>query len=426
MDQLTLLPYYEDMEEYNTNLNDKLKRLNIIMKLNNEQILSILSDYSNKDIKLRAVVKDGKIIGLRKVINDDRKKVEIIKCNSVKENIGNLYHLIHGSTNVINLGPLDYRLNLINYKPVIDNDNIENISKLRDIVKIVEFIIFNNNRNKDKDRDNNFLDIGIKYDKDKVIQKFPQCQEILESLKPIGHKEDLIDWKWMEFIRSFNNIKWMKKLFIQGYRPNDAYSMLYTGRVDPGMIVEKNKDKDDTGNFKEVAVYNSSDSGPTSPIISNSSKSSISSHNTFSRSVTNSSNTTPEKEREREVKEVKEIKRKSFKEYQMAKKLEKPKGTDEIKVMKRKREEEQEEQEEQEEKTGNNNEIKKIPKGPKINELELVKSYQKKYIEYYKLYQILGNVDISNIENEDKINLDIKKLIDMQNELEEIRWKLIT
>lgn len=483
---LTLLPLSRD-EEGDGNHDGELKRLNLIMKLNNEQIMSLLKSYASDNIKLRAVVKDGKVVGFRMVnegVLEERKKVEIIKCNSIKENVGSLYHKISNGGNAVNLGQLDYRMSLINHKPNVTEDDIKEVTRFREVVKIVEFVASHVD-----DEEFKISNSGLTYNTRIVLKEFGgnreqiiKTRELLNKLKPMDEGNcDTIAWKWLKLLRSFNNKQWIKQLFMEGYRPNDTYAMLYSGYVDPDLISKRQNSTDnDSRRVSDVesAVY--SDSGPTSPLINTtsakSSVSSISNNSPFSRSNSNSSgsrHTTPAEDEKDEVKEVKKTKR-SFKEYQLSKGISaasasatpEPQQASNHHVKKaaddRKRKigmvqaSEDGNDDRKNSKNGGNNhnhnnnnnncdssnngnvDLGKIPKGPKgpkkakpnADETELVKQYQGIYVEYFKLYENLKGVETRSLGNdEDKIhaiNGKIKKLIDMQNELERLRFMLVT
>ncbi|KAG0683814.1 hypothetical protein C6P40_005312 [Pichia californica] len=360
----TLLPFRGD-----TNLEqedaDSLIGMNIIMKLSNEQIFSLLGAYSSQKVKLRAVVKDGKINGLRiaPLENGSSKMVEIVKCNLVKETNGIVYHKVNqskGSSYAVNLGPLDYRLNLINYKPNMNTDQITNVTNYNNIVKIIECIATCFGKDGNSDRNGLYYDSKIIFntlirEKQFTLDDEENIYKLLKFLKPFNNQNDnIIDWKWFKMIRSFDSNKFLKKLFQEGYRSNDSYTMIYSGRIDPDMIIEKSKNIKKINNNKESAIYIDT-SEPTSPnsairSASTSSKSRTNSDNsTFSRSesvsTSESRHTTPpseEKDKEKtyreslikveeeevkkeekqheKVKEVKKTKR-SFKEYRLAKGL---------------------------------------------------------------------------------------------------------
>lgn len=508
----TLLPFRDNahLEE-----EDNLIGMNVIMKLNNEQLISLLGAYTSDKVKLKVVVKDGKINGLRivpiKGITPSSQKVEIVKCNLVKETNGIIYHDVYQNSNkpyAVNLGPLDYRLNLINYKPNSTQENLKNIQKFNNLVKIIQCIADNVSSEDKSDR------IGLYYDQRKIlniltgkngqfkIAEIKYVENLLNILKPTNKNNDndyIIEWKWFKMIRSFRYTKFLKKLFQEGYRSSDSYLMIYSGRIDPNMMKPKIKDKiKDKELDKDKVLYNDT-STPTSPnIVSKSAttttKSRTNSDNsTFSRSTSLSTNasrhTTPpieEKDKEKavdikskdisskgEVKEIKKTKR-SFKEYQLAKGLNsassstpaspivKTKSTTDEKIKlpcynddkiipsKRKIEAVDNNNNNNTHKdlgkdsnmiSTNDQEIKKvfnpskIPKGPRYripdndtDATELVKSYQTKYLKYYKLYQKLKKFEFNNQTmtktNIEDINKLIFNLVEMQNELESIKWRL--
>lgn len=506
----TLLPFRDNahLEE-----EDNLISMNILMKLNNEQLLSLLGAYTSDNVKLKVVVKDGKINGLRivpiKGIKPSSQKVEIVKCNLVKETNGIIYHDVNQNSNksyAVNLGPLDYRLNLINYKPNSNQENLKNIQKYNNLVKIIQCVADNVSADDKSDR------IGLYYDERKILKFLTEKDE---QLKLIGRKEienllnilkpnntnnttttntnnNIIEWKWFKMIRSFKYTKFLKKLFQEGYRSSDSYLMIYSGRIDPNLMKQKTKGKIKNKELeKDNAIYNDT-STPTSPnIVSKSatttSKSRTNSDNsTFSRSTSlstsESRHTTPpveekdkNKDKEKsidiksndiinkeETKEIKKTKR-SFKEYQLAKGLNsassstpaspiiKAKSTldektksplyNEDKIIPSKRKIEEVELNDNKKISNNDKEIKKVfnpdklPKGPRYHipdndteATELVKSYQTKYLKYYKLYQKLKTFELNNQTmiktNIEDINKLIFNLIEMQNELESIKWRL--
>lgn len=560
----TLLPFRGDLDnEVEDADNFNFKGMNIILKLNTEQIFALLGSYSSNKVKLRAVIKDGKINGLRIVHNPDtsttesvtQKKVEIIKCNLVKETNGTIYHKIHkgsiadkGDSYAVNLGQLDYRLNLINYKPNITSENVENVTKFRNIVKIIEFIAQTIGPNGESDR------TGLYYDqkdilgqliKEKIfsIEDKNEILGIFNLLKPMEKENtDMVEWKWFKLIRSFTSTKWIKKLFQEGYRSNDSYSMIYSGRVDNDMIRKKSKTDNvkNKKNSKEEVIY-IEESEPTSPISnynsqqsnptasSASSKSSESSnHSTFSRSssveTSESRHTTPpipeesidevleakseeegddlkqgtmvgsktSKEDSKDFKASKEVEdvitettkttkpskeirktTRSFKEYRLSKGLNSAnsstpasplivdKTTEErtfssnsvdsnasvtIKSIPRKRKIENEGRDSVKEKEFNRlsqepepKKLNVLPKGPRSAQkliendkeaVDLINIFQNKYVIYHILYQKLRNRAVVNEEGNARekdlmdINKSMTELVELHNELENIKWRL--
>jgi hypothetical protein len=379
----TLLPYGGDLTNNGGEMggfpvaSEGLRRMNVIMKLNNEQIFSLLSAYASEKVQIRAVVKNGKVIGLRKVsqeIND--KKVEIVKCNAVKESIGHIYHPIKEKSCAVNMGPLDYRLNFINYKPSVTEPDIDNVKAFWERIRLIEAVASLAQGDDDK-----CTNVGVKYNLADVLRAVDGkigsslAEEQLKALAPKGNEDQhIVAWNWLKLVKSFDSPRWMKRLYIEGYRPNDPYTMLYTGCIDKELLRDKETEpepepepereldieiipvkepkkekvkekKTKVESIDEIAVY--SDSGSPSPIDKRqvgSEKSSVSSlTSTFSGSNSESSgsrNTTPEeKERDqRQEKEVKEkekekvvneihskepiaMKKRSFKEYQLSKGL---------------------------------------------------------------------------------------------------------
>ena len=476
----TLLPLRDDMEK-NIPTVEGLTGMNIIMKLSSEQIFALLSSYASDKVKLRVVIKDGKINGLRVVSNTEdldvpsgsaasSKKVEIIKCNIVKETNGTIYHNVkknaaNDPSYAVNMGTLDYRLNLINYKPTVSEENVSEVAKFRKLVKIVECIA---STVVAEGRSNS---VGMFYNAQEVVEilakekplsgpERKEINEIMETLKPRGglkHGEDIVEWKWFRLVRSFNSTRWMKKLFQEGYRSNDAYTMLYSGRVDADMVCEKSKVVKAEPGYVDKST-------PTSPATS--SKSSVvSSHNTsYSRSNSASTSesrnsTPPEKEEVKEVKEVNEIKevkgvkevkdlkktKRSFKEYRLAKGLESgtpsTPASPQITVgnggttvpAKRKMEPEETSTEASVEPATTEGPETKVPRVPRLHvpetdaeAAELVKTYQSRYGAYFRLYQELKGVEVGADARFDveKTNGAITELVEMQNELESIRWRL--
>lgn len=417
---ITLLPNLGDTPS--TNPQEKLKRLNIIMKLSNLQILKILGDVNNSRIKIKIVLKDGKIIGFRK-INEDG-KVEVIKCNSVKENIGNLYYKIDKFG--VNMGALDYRLNLVNYKPEIKKTDIENIENLRFKVRIIEYIMKSNP---------SITNSGIKFKEKEVISKFPpHYGPIIKEFK------ESIDWKWMKYMKQLNDPSWLKKLYIQGYRPNDVFTMIHTGIINKESITEKEP-------AIEEEQYD---------VDIDSNDESTSKSRTFSRTRVDSSSTSTSTSPDvKDVKEIKKIiRRKSFKEYQMEKlnnsKRNNEDSSDENATLKKpciKEEVEQPEKIETPSKPTVRSPVKNIPRQPKgldsskslpakpiptkpqsqVTPKELIIEYQSKYKDYYRLYQELKGIEIKPTitkQERDTLNIKISKLVNLHNELESIRFRL--
>lgn len=498
----TLLPYRGDMEDHREE-EESLTGMNIIMKLNSEQIFALLSSYASDKVKLRVVFKDGKINGLRVVPNSDDsdstsasiaqpKKVEIIKCNTVKETNGTIYHTLGKSdaeepAYAVNMGVLDYRLNLINYKPSVNQENVSEVAKFSKLVKIVECIASNVGS---EGRSNNK---GIFYNPRNVVEILirekqfgnadrSEIKLLMASLRPRGvehveeeKEEDLIEWKWFKLVRSFSCTKWMKRLFQEGYRSNDAYTMIYSGRVDPDMVCEKSKEKRETMADSSYVEKTTPTQTPTSAATSFSSSSSaptsskssvISNHSTSSCSRSNSVSTNESRhlspppvvvEKPKEVVENAETKKtkRSFKEYRLAKGLNS--GTPSTPASpvisthsptaaastvakpvpaKRRRDVEEPHADGPTKKktsggSGDTASVK-LPKGPRsrmpetdIKAAELVKTYQGRYSTYYKLYQELKSLDIGEASRDvEKTNRSICRLVDMQNELEMIRWRL--
>lgn len=433
-----LLPFRENLLSREDEDNE-FSKMNVILKLNNDQLLGLLNSYSSDNSKLRAVVKDGKIIGLKIINLNDNKKINIVKCNSVKENNGYLYHNIQKSNYSVNFGLLDYKLTLINYKPNIslNNKNLENILKLRNIVKIIEILIKNINNYKII---KNGIEVDLSQFENDILDNFNNDKEILKYTKLLVTKfegKEIIEWKWLKFIRGFNNNKWIKRLFQDGYRRNDNFTMIYSGLIDPDMITEKKYDSNANNCNKSLSQslsFTESES-PKSPASKNSasSKSSFSS-NTFSRNNSEGSgNTTPEKRDENN--EVKKVK-KSFKEYiAQARELNEinkssnitsdtDTSTEQNNTQIKKRDNVEIGKD-----NSNERETKRIKKinsnnssnSSSSNLNNIVKKYQNMYQNYLKLYKNLKNVEVSSNSKIDNINKDLKTLIDMHNELQDLR-----
>lgn len=411
----TLLPYASDINGLGGNSGEDPKRMNVIMKVNNEQILSLLSGYASRKVSIRAVVKNGRIVGLRKVLispspsSDVKdKKVEIVRCNTIKESIGSLYHDIEGDGKyAVNMGPLDYRMNMINYKPILNEEDVKSIRSFKERVELIKAVTMQASKDESKcTRD------GIRYSLEELKKDGYYRGDFanLCDLTPEGKSgESIIDWKWIKFIKGFDTREWMKRLYIEGYRPNDAYTMLYTGRVDRELIKDKSNDED-------IAVY--SDSGDSSSVEERegrSEKSSMSSiGTTFSRdSRSRSRDTTPEKEKLKEVKEAKEakeakeisepkvtVKKRSFKEYQMSKASASVSASPAPVIMI----------------TEPSVPFKKVKR---VADEEMVGEYENKYSKYRKLYNRLREWEVKGVE-ERQVNECISRLLRLHNELVEM------
>lgn len=470
---MTLLPFRGDMEK-NIPAEESLTGMNIIMKLNNEQIFALLSSYASDKVKLRVVIKDGKINGLRVVSKvgavdapsgsaASSKKVEIIKCNIVKETNGTIYHTLKQKTAkdpayAVNMGTLDYRLNLINYKPTVSEENVHEVANFSKLVKIVECIASTVGAG---GRSNS---VGVFYDAREVVDiltkgkhfsvaENKEINEIMKMLKPrdaLQQGEDIVEWKWFRLTRSFDSTRWMKKLFQEGYRSKDAYTMLYSGRVDADMVCEKSKMAKAEPGYADKSTPPSPATSSKSSVISSHSRS-YSRSNSVSTSESRHS-TPPGKEDAKDVKEVKDAKevkdlkktKRSFKEYRLAKGLDSgtpsTPASPQIAVAavpaKRKMEPEETALEASVETAGTvEGPATKVARGPrwKVPETdaeaaELVRTYQRRYGVYFRLYQELKNVEMGGGEEGgpdlERTNGAITELVEMQNELESIRWGL--
>lgn len=373
-----LLPNVDDVSL------DGLKRMNVIMKVNNEQIFSLLSSYTCDNSKISVVVKDGKIVGFKKINknNDNNKKVEIVKSNVVKESTGTIYHNIGGNKSV-NLGMLDYRLNLINYKPKIEDKDIENVKQFELIVKVLSVVIKNIEK---ETRD------GIVCKTDDVMREFPGNHDEVKKVFDKIMSNGIIKWEWFKLIRNFKNRQWMKQLLIEGYRPNDAYMMIYSGKVSEELQRGKEPGQNQQIN-DDLAVF--TESGSTTPIDNVSSKTSVSSINSqFSRVGSVNSR---ESSYERDEKSEKEEKIERNERSNKRKKVEI--GEDEVVVKKVK---------------SNTNE--------RDETVKLIKEYKKKYVIYFEMYDKLRKWESKGVKDEDRdVNYNIDKLIKMHNELESIK-----
>lgn len=208
MTMIRLLPYVGDIEIGNEPI-----RMNVLMRMNTEQIIKILSEYSNDDSRVKVVIKDGKVVGFK--IFKDKGRVEIIKCSFTGENVGKIYQRIPNRAEAVNLGPLDYRVNLINYKGEKDVD-LRKIEGYKTKVRIMEKVCEQGAGTEE----------GIKCD-GVDLREFPAW--IVEQMEVT---KGVIDWRYAKLVKSFGDGRYKKRLYIEGYRPHDSQMMLYTGGVD--------------------------------------------------------------------------------------------------------------------------------------------------------------------------------------------------
>lgn len=206
--------------------NEKPVRMNSILRLNNEQLIAMLGGGG-----LKAIVKGGKIVGIR--VGEEE-----IKCNSIKETGGNLYQEVLNDDHdkkAVNFGQLDSRLSLVNYKPNEGRIFLQNIEQKRQLLLIVEKLAdyIDNNPSMKSNRQG----IILKFDelipklhedlKSKVDESIIKtCVEMIRCRDNEG--AEILSWSWIKQLQGFNNDRWVKRLYQEGYRRDDNYTMIFT------------------------------------------------------------------------------------------------------------------------------------------------------------------------------------------------------
>lgn len=200
-----------------------------VLRLNDEQLLSLMASGISEDAQVRAVVKSNKIIGFKVV---KKGKNEIIKCSWMNESGAKVLFRDIDSKIGKEVGDLSGRVSLINYRPAVNGDMVEKIvdrMKLRDVVS---FIVGNGK----------FSEDGVKFDEKEVVEKFGN--DVINSIRR-NDKSDIMDYKWVKLVKCDSKL-WRDFLIREGYNDEmdgKIWRMLYSGKVEKEIPGNNNSDK---------------------------------------------------------------------------------------------------------------------------------------------------------------------------------------
>ncbi|TID30384.1 hypothetical protein CANINC_001086 [Pichia inconspicua] len=204
---------------------------NVVLRLNDEQLVSLIASSLKEDVQVRAVVKSNQIIGFKIV---KKGKNEVIKCSWMNESCSKVIFRGNDDDKCGEVGDVNGKISLINYKPTIDENMIESIREFKKIRDIVSYIVVNGEH----------CDDGIKFDKVEVVKKFGE-----DKLKRISNKDGFMDYKWVKLVKC-DSEGWKNYLIKEGYNDEmegngKIWRMLFSGEIEEEIFDNNEDDVDE-------------------------------------------------------------------------------------------------------------------------------------------------------------------------------------